>query len=63
MEEVIEIDDGIQAVFSGGAPCGSNNYTFTAKVECSKHQTGKGNGRIIKVEGAETCNPTVYISH
>lgn len=32
-------------------------------INCDKNLSDQGQGEIDKVEGAETCNPTVYLNH
>ena len=44
--------------------CGINSISsFSAAILCDKDIMDQGAAEIVKVEGADTCNPTVYMKH
>jgi len=50
-------------VVRNGGPCGTGTYSFTTVVTCVERMQGQGLASIDKVVGADTCSPTVYLSH
>jgi len=64
VDKVEGLNKGIKTTRKNGSICGSeDHYSFTTVVNCDSKIEGQGKARIDKVEGADTCDPIVYLSH